>query len=181
MKQTVIKLMAVLLCYGPVVSSAQMTKQDSVWLPLKTLIGNWSGPSEGKPGKGNSERSYQFVFNKKYIEIKNKSVYPPTGENKKEQTHEDIGYISYDRMRKSFIFRQFHVEGFVSEYKLDSVSPDGKTIVFISESIENIPLGWRAKETYRIMSNDEFTETFELAEPNKDFSVYSQVNFKRKK
>ncbi|HKZ36563.1 MAG TPA: hypothetical protein VJ184_02855 [Chryseolinea sp.] len=46
-----------------------------------------------------------------------------------------------------------------------------KTIVFISESIENIPPGFRAKETYQILNENEFTETFELAEPGKDFEI----------
>jgi len=181
MKKIAIKIVVVTLSFVPIVSSAQITKQDSIWLPMKVFIGNWSGPSEGEPGKGNSERSYQFVLNKKYIEIKNKSVYPPAGENKKEQTHEDIGYISYDRMRKLFVFRQFHIEGFVNEYKLESILPDSKSLVFISENIENIPAGWRARETYRIINEDEFTETFELSEPGKDFSIYSSATFKRRK
>ena len=37
------------------------------------------------------------------------------------------------------MLRQFHIEGFVNQYKLESISADGKTIVFISEAIENIP------------------------------------------
>lgn len=59
--------------------------------------------------------------------------------------------------------RQFHIEGFVNQYKLDSISPDKKTIVFISENIENIPAGWRAKENCDLTRDNEFTETFELA------------------
>jgi hypothetical protein len=61
---------------------------------------------------------------------------------------------------------------------MESISPDGMTIVFVSESIENIPAGFRAKETYRIINNDEFTETFELAEPGKDFELYSRAVLK---
>jgi len=57
----------------------------------------------------------------------------------------------------------------------------GKTIVFTSQSIENIPAGWRARETYKIVGPHEFTEVFELAGPGKDFEVYSEGHFKRKK
>ena len=53
--------------------------------------------------------------------------------------------------------------------------------MFISESIENIPPGYRAKETYRIICDNEIEETFEIAEPNKDFTVYSEVNLVRQK
>ena len=75
--------------------------------------------------------------------------------------------------------RQFHVEGFVNQYVMDYLSPDGKTIVFTTESIENIPAGWRARETYQVLDPDEFTETFELAEPGKDFVLYVRNQFKR--
>jgi hypothetical protein len=174
------KTILILLILCPILSNAQMSKQDSVWLPLKILIGKWSGESEGQPGKGKYERSYEIVLNKKFIEVKNKSVYPPSKENPKGEVHEDRGFISYDKSRKTFVLRQFHIEGFVNQYKIESISKDKKTIVFISESIENIPAGFRARETYQIANDNEFTETFELAEPGKEFEVYSKAVLKRK-
>jgi hypothetical protein len=158
---------------------AQSSKQDSTWMPVKFFIGNWQGAGEGEPGKGQYERSYQFVLNKNFIEVKNKSTYPPTDKNPKGEVHEDRGYISYDKGRKTFILRQFHIEGFVNQYKLDSISGDGKTLVFLSEAIENNPAGWKAKETYHLASDNEFTETFELAPPNGKFEVYTKTIFKR--
>lgn len=161
-------------------STAQpLSKQDSIWLLMKYFVGNWKGTGGGQPGEGTYERSYQFIFNNNYIQVKNTSTYPPSGKNPRGEVHEDIGYISYDKARKKFVLRQFHVEGFVNQYTLDSISTDSKTLVFVSESIENIPAGWRAKETYRIVSDNEFTETFELAPPGKEFSVYSTAVLKR--
>lgn len=170
-----------LALFIPIVGSAQPTKQDSIWLPLKFFEGNWKGTGGGEPGIGEYERNYQFIFNKKFIAIKNKSNYPPSKDNPKGEVHEDLGYFSYDKTRNSFILRQFHIEGFVNQYKLDSVSSDKKILVFISEAIENIPSGWRAKETYQVITNDEFSETFELAPPNKEFEVYTKVILKRVK
>ena len=95
--------------------------------------------------------------------------------------HEDIGYFSYDKARKKFKLRQFHIEAFVNTFVLDSISADKKTIVFISEDIENIPKGFRAKETYRLVSDNEIEETFEIAEPGKDFAVYTKVKLIRQK
>lgn len=165
----------------PVIASAQTAKQDSIWLPLKTMIGTWTGTSEGQPGNGVYERSYEKVLNGKFIEVKNKSTYPPSKENPKGEVHKDHGFISFDKARKTFVLRQFHVEGFVNQYRMESISPDGTTIVFISESIENIPVGFRARETYHLNGPDEFTETFELAEPGKDFELYSRAVLKRVK
>lgn len=79
------------------------------------------------------------------------------------------------------MLRQFHVEGFVNQYVQTSSTLDGKTFVFTTEQIENIPVGWRARETYRIVSPDEFVEVFELAEPGKDFEIYSESRHTRKK
>ncbi len=175
------KMILFLLLVIPIVVNAQMSKQDSVWLPFRNMIGTWTGTSEGQPGNGKYERTYQIVLNKKFIEVKNKSTYPPSKDNPKGEVHEDRGFISYDKGRKTFVLRQFHIEGFVNQFKIESISPDGKTIVFISESIENIPAGYRAKESYQIVSENEFIETFELAEPGKDFEVYSKAVLKRLK
>jgi hypothetical protein len=95
--------------------------------------------------------------------------------------HEDFEMYSYDRVLKKVVLRQFLGEGFVNEYTLDSVSADGKSLELMTVRIENIAAGWRAKESFRILSPDEFVETFSLAAPGKDFQVYSETNLKRLK
>ena len=174
------KKLIILILLLPALSFAQSAKQDSIWMPFRWFAGTWTGDSEGQPGKGKYERSYTIIFNKKFIEVKNTSTYPPSQQNPKGEVHEDIGFISYDRSRKTFVLRQFHIEGFVNQYKLESISADGKTIIFISEAIENIPAGFRAKETYKITAENEFMEIFELAEPGKEFEVYSKATLRRK-
>lgn len=163
------------------VSLAQTAPQPDVWEPLKYLVGAWEGTTKGQSGHGKVEREYQFVLNCKFLQSKNKSTYPPQEKNPKGEVHEDWGLFSYDRSRKQFVLRQFHVEGFVNQYKLDQAGSNNKTLVFATESIENIPAGWRARESYQILSPDEFVEVFELAAPGKEFEVYSENRFKRKK
>ena len=92
--------------------------------------------------------------------------------------HEDVGYISYDRSRKRFVLRQFHVEGFVNQYVGEEGANPG-TFGFTSEALENAPAGWRALETYVVLGPDDFEETFELAETGKPFEVYSRSRLKR--
>ena len=60
-----------------------------------------------------------------------------------------------------------------------SVMPADGPIVFETEAIENIPPGFRARETYTRRGPDAFDETFELAEPGKDYQVYSRTRFTR--
>lgn len=173
------RIIVSLLLLAPFIGKAQLSKKDSLWLPFNNLIGTWKGTGEGVDGKGTYERSYQLILNKNFIEVRNKTNYPPTEKSPKGYIHEDIGYISYDKLRKKFVFRQLHGEGFINQYIVENISADGKTIVFLSESIENIPSGWRAKETYRVANNGEFSEVFELAKPGKDFENYSNAVFKK--
>ena len=101
-----------------------------------------------------------------------------TASDPKGETHEDVGYISYDRTRKAFVFRQFHVEGFVNTYV--ATPSTGSALAFTSEAIENIPAGFRARETYRPVSDGEWLEIFELAEPAQDFATHSETRFKKR-
>lgn len=170
-----------LLFVVPFLVGAQEIKKPDPWAPLKYFIGTWKGTGKGEPGVSQVERTYQSILNGKFIQINHKSVYAPQAKNPKGETHEDVGFLSYDRARKLFVLRQFHVEGFVNQYKVETISADGKLIVFVSESLENIPAGYRAKETYKILNENEFTETFEVAEPGKEFTVYSENHFTRQK
>jgi hypothetical protein len=151
------------------------------WAPLRFLAGEWEGKSQGRPGNGKASRKYRFVLNGRFLQVNNKSVYPPQAKNPPGETHEDIGFFSYDKIAKKLMLRQFHVEGFVNQFVLHSVSADGRMIVFVTTSIENIPPGWRARETYRVVGNHEFVETFDLAEPGKQFETYSEIHFRRRK
>ena len=149
------------------------------WAPLRFLIGAWEGTSTGQPGTGTVRREYRLVLRDRFIEGRTTSTYPPQEKNPKGEVHEDIAYFSYDRSSKTFKMRQFHVEGFVTEYV--ALPTGAAEVVFNSESLENIPAGWRARETWRITGADSFVEIFELAEPGKDFAVYSETRLTRRR
>lgn len=176
-------ILPVLILFGltHLLQAQVQEKKPDPWDPWRFFIGNWEGTGKGEPGESKVERSYEFVLEGKFLLAKNKSFYPPQEKNPQGEVHSDWGLFSYDMGRKKFVLRQFHVEGFVNQYMLDSISADGKTLVFTTESIENFPAGWKAKETYKLTGKDEFTEIFELAAPGKPFSVYSESTLKRKK
>jgi hypothetical protein len=159
---------------------AQRKKKQDVFKPVRFFVGSWEGRGEGRPGVSKVEREYEFVLQDKFLEAKNKSVYEPQKDNPEGEIHEDWGFFSYDENTEKLVFRQFHAEGFVNHYVLDSLSADGKTLVFTTEAIENFWPKWRARETYRILNDNEFTETFELAPPDFDFELYMTNHFKRK-
>lgn len=169
----------VALCVS-VAASAQQPPATDPMAALAPLVGKWTGTSEGQPGKGTVEREYRRELRGRIIELTNRVVYPPQPANAKGETHEDRGTFSFDRGAKKIRFRQFHVEGFVVHYAHEDGSKAG-TVVFVSDAIENIPAGYRSRETYVIAGADEFEEIFELAEPGKDFAVYSRSRLTRVK
>ena len=144
------------------------------------FIGRWEGTSEGQPGKATVRREYARVLNSRFIRVHNRSEYPPQDKNPKGEIHEDEGFISFDRAWKRLVFRQFHVEGFVNQYVEDADTSPSR-VMFTTETIENIPAGWRARETYVVHGPDEFEEVFELAESGKPFELYSRARLRRLK
>ena len=154
--------------------------QPAPWAVLSVFEGKWEGATTGKPGKGHTSREYKFELNGHFLSQRDQSVYQPEDPSAKPVVHEDFGVFSYDSNLKKIVWSQFHSEGFVNEYSLESVSADGKSLEFVTTRIENLP-GFRAKKLYRIVSNDDIEETFLLAPPGKDFDVYTVAHLKRVK
>jgi mannose-6-phosphate isomerase-like protein (cupin superfamily) len=163
---------------SPPAAAAEAATAPKELAALDALIGRWEGTSEGKPGKGTVKREYTRALQSRVVQCKNETVYPPQEANPKGERHEDFGVFTFDKAAKRIVFRQFHVEGFVNEYAMEPQA-SGNTLVFTTTAIENIPHGWRARETYVIKSADDVEEIFELAEPGKEFDVYSRTRLKR--
>jgi hypothetical protein len=144
---------------------------------LARLEGAWTGEGHGEPGTSTVERTYRWVLGGRYLESRNRSEYAPQPKSPKGEVHEDVGYVSHDKKRKTLVLRQFHVESFVNQYVLESATAD--TFVFVSEAIENIPAGFRARETIRFIDDARIEETFEIAPPDQGFAVYSRTTLQR--
>jgi hypothetical protein len=162
----------------PGLASAGQSGGATALAAIQPFVGKWQGTSEGQPGAGTLTREYRLILGDRFVEETNRSVYPPQDKNPKGEIHEHRGFFSFDRAKKTVIFRQFHTEGFVNQYALQPTSKPG-VLVFVSESIENIPQGFRARETYTFSGPDEMEEVFEIAEPGKEFTLYSRARLKR--
>jgi poly(3-hydroxybutyrate) depolymerase len=178
-KPSVFGAIAVLVSVAALAASGQQAAPDNL-AAIAPLLGKWTGASEGQPGNGSTDREYERMLGSRFIRARNRTTYPPQEKNPKGERHEDEGVFSFDRARKRIVLRQFHAEGFVNTYVQDLEAKPG-TLSFTTDAIENIPAGWRARETYLFHGPDEVEEVFELAEAGKPFSVYSRVRLKRVK
>ena len=142
------------------------------WEIFCYFLGDWTGTGTGVPGISSTERSYRLTLSDQFIEIKSRSVYEPQEKNPSGEVHDEFGMISYDKTRSTYVIREFHVEGYVNQYVLESSTIDNTKLVFVTEAIENIPPGWRARTALEILSEDSFRETFELSGPDKGWTCY---------
>ncbi len=70
-----------------------------------------------------------------------------------------------------------------SVYPAQDKNPKGEThehrSFFSFDRARNIPNGYRARETYTFINPNEFEEVFEIAEPGKEFELYSRARLRR--
>ncbi|MCL3779731.1 hypothetical protein EMN47_04925 [Prolixibacteraceae bacterium JC049] len=175
MKRKVLILIAICA-----LSTSIIRAQETPFNKISFLIGEWQGTGKGF---GNNEStiksSFQWVMNKKYIEVINDSQFAPTKQKPKGEHHIDKGYISFDKHRKAIVFRQFNIEGYVNQYILiDSLSTPNE-FVFETEKIENFVPGGKARWVITKNTDNSITTTFNVAFPNKGYSCFGTNKLKR--
>jgi hypothetical protein len=170
-----IRPLAVALTVAVVLTSAAAQTNETGLARLSFMVGEWRGTSSGDPGDGKVERVCTKVLNDRFIECRTTTTYPPQPKNKKGEVHVERAFYSYDKGSQKLRLRQFHGEGFVNSYT------EAEALSFVTVEIENIPAGWRARETYEHSSPDAWSERFELAEPKGDFKLYSASALQRVK
>jgi hypothetical protein len=151
------------------------------WAIFRYFLGDWVGSGTGKPGESSAERTYALTLADQFIKIKHRSIYEPQAANPSGEIHEELGLISFDKVRSQYVFREFHVEGYVNQYVLDQVIEDGSVLTFVTEAIENMSPDWRARTTLEILSEDSFREVFDLAGPGKGWNCFITNEFQRVK
>jgi hypothetical protein len=168
----------VILGWAAMSAGAQTPAQADPFAVLRVFVGEWRGATSGKPGTGTTTREFRFELKGHFLWQHDSSVYQTGNAAAPQLVHEDEGYFSYDSSQKKILWMQFHSEGLVNEYALETIGADGKSLEFVTTQIENLP-GFRAKKLYRIVSPDAIDETFWLAAPGKDFELYTVAHLHR--
>lgn len=156
---------------------AQETKEDPLAV-VSMLAGHWVGVGEGEPGLSAAVRHAEHAHGGRYLRIEGRSVYPKQDKNKRGEVHTQTDYWSYDRGRKLLKLRQFDNLGFISTYVEDKAASRPGHLVLVSEQLENVPTGWKARYTYEFVSADEYRERFEL-DGGKGLQLYTFNRFLR--
>jgi hypothetical protein len=165
------KKILVLLILFPVLIFSQGNK----FKKFDYLIGKWKGLGTGNANERSTIKSeFNFVMGDKFIEVINDSKFEPTTKNPEGKHHVDKGFISYDATRNLFVFRQFHIEGFVIQYILvDSLSSNSK-LVFESEEIENFIPGGKARWSIKMITSNAIETTFDVSMLKKGYKSFGE-------
>lgn len=154
---------------------AENPKTPDPWAPWRVLVGEWVGQGGGGPGQGSGGFSFQFDLGEKILVRKNYADYPPA--NGKPAYHHDDLTILYpeDGVIKAIFFDG---EGHVIHYEA-TVSPDGKTLTWLSTAAPGAP---RYRFTYSRTGDDSLGLKFEIAPPDKPqaFATYIVASARRK-
>ena len=114
----------------------QLYAQENPIEKFNPLIGKWAGNGAVNESKSVIYSEFNFTLNNNFIEVKNHSEFEPTEQIPEGEIHDDWGMISFDNSRKKYVFRQFHVEGFVNQYILiDSLSNETTFVLGFSSFI----------------------------------------------
>ena len=156
--------------------SASPTPADLAdpWAGLRALVGRWSGTVSGEPGEGAAEREYRFVLGGRFLRLEGRDVYPARAGVSKGEVREETALFSHDREHGHIVLRQFHADGNVYHFTAAPPARGAREWSLVSENIENVPPGWRARETWQLGAGGELVERFELQAPGKDFQVYAE-------
>jgi hypothetical protein len=138
------------------------------WEAWKFLLGKWEGGHEGNPGQGYGRFSFSFELDQNILVRKSQTVFPATKE-RPGYTHDDllIVYAESSGMKRAIYFDN---EEHVIHYEAN-VSPDQKTISFVSESTPSAP---QFRFTYIKTGEGSMEARFEIAPPGQAgaFMVY---------
>jgi hypothetical protein len=175
-----IVIVLILLTFIPIslFSQEEQEKQDP-WKPINYFIGSWKGNEGTGPETGKGDRTYQYILQDRFIHFKNKSVFEETEKRPQGEVHDDMGIFSYDKNRDILVLRQFHVEGFINQYVMDSLSTDQTYMEFVTESIENGFPGLKARLRYHILNENEFEEAFDLSSSGNEYKCYIENHWRR--
>ncbi len=170
-----------LIVIGVLITCELSFGQTNSFDRLSFIIGEWNGTGSGFGNeKSKIESGFKLIMDGKYIEVKNESKFEPTAKNPEGEYHIDKGYISYDKIRKKIIFRQFNSEGYINQYILNDSLSGASLLVFETEIIENFMPGCKACWTIEKISENQIKTTFDVSFPNKEYSCFGINNLSKK-
>ena len=145
---------------APTPAAVAAVKPSSPLHALQFLVGAWDGEGAGQPGRGTGATSFKLDLDGRVLVRRSHSVYPAAG-GRPAVVHDDLMVIYAAPGGRGLGATYFDNEGHVIEYAAE-VSPDGRRVVFLSETEPAMPT---FRLTYARVGEDVVDVMFEIAPP----------------
>lgn len=160
---------AAVLSSGAAPAQSASSGQDSdPWSAFRPLVGVWKGEGAGFGGPSDVTHRWSFVLDDQFLELRTRSA--ARRDDGPGEVHEDVGYLSRDKDRGTFVFRQFLSEGFVNTYDVSVETDGGARLLFGYREAESAG-GMRARMRLTFSGEDRYEMVLDLAAPGKEFAA----------
>ncbi len=142
---------------------------------LDWLVGEWTGKTAQVGAQGEIRFSVAYALEKRFMILQEEMSLAPT-KTAPASRESWMGILSADRSSTGFVLRTFSSTGFISRYR---VTVEGSEIRFNPEGGEQPPPGWLFRRVMQRLGHREFSQSVQVAPPNKPFFNYYTAQFTR--
>ena len=142
---------------------------------IEWMLGSWSGRMDKRSPQGEIHLSVAYDLDHRVIVFREQVSLAATAEvPANDET--SIGILSRASSGDSFLLDVYASTGFISRYR---VAVAGSEIDFTSDGGSQTPPGWLSRRTIQRGDVDGFTETVQMAPPQRPFFDYYSTAFTR--
>lgn len=142
---------------------------------IEWMVGNWSGRMDKRSPQGEIHLSVAYDLDHRVMVFKEQVSLAAT-EEVPANDETSIGILSRAPSGDSFLLDVYASTGFVSRYR---VTVAGAEIDFTPDGGSQTPPGWLSRRVIQRGDVDGFTETVQMAPPQKPFFDYYSAAFSR--
>jgi len=143
---------------------------------LEWLVGEWTGKTTGRGAQGEIQFAAAYDLEKRFLILREQVRFPATAAAPA-SSESWLGILSGSRSLAGFVLRTFSSTGFMARYR---VTVEGAEIRFYPEGGEEVPPGWLFRRVLVRVGDAEFTQTVQVAPPNKPFFDHYTAKLTRK-
>ncbi|HEV2178500.1 MAG TPA: hypothetical protein VGW33_15045 [Terriglobia bacterium] len=142
---------------------------------LDWLAGDWAGQTTGKGSTGDVHISVAYALDRRYM-VFNEWIALPATKTAPATREAWMGILASGRAGSGLVFHSYSSTGFVLRYRVQASTNE---IDFFPEGGDPAPAGWLFRRTLARVADGTFTETVQVAPPNRPFFDYYTARLTR--
>lgn len=161
--------------------SAQVASPTArAWRPFTEfafLIGSWSGTASSAERIGGRVVRFAMDLESTVLVERGETLFP-AGDGKPEQTVEEVGYVVYDRLKRSYVATWFFSTGVFGTFDVEFLP--GGAIRMTAPTLGNYEAGARSRLLFTPRADGGLDTALEIAPAGKDFATFMTSSLKKK-